>query len=72
REGGRETHSFSSPPLSLGMITPINDLLGADTPSYMKGETLTSRKLSSLYRLADLFGWAHLAGTRISRLSWGT
>lgn len=57
---------FSSPPLSLGMVTPINDLPGADTSSYVKGEKLTRCKLASLYRLADLFGWAHLANTYIS------
>ncbi|XP_073650079.1 gamma-adducin isoform X2 [Tursiops truncatus] len=57
---------FTSPPLSLGMVTPINDLPGTDTSSYMKGEKLTRCKLASLYRLADLFGWAHLANTYIS------
>lgn len=57
---------FSSPPLSLGMVTPVNDLPGADTSSYVKGEKLTRCKLASLYRLADLFGWAHLANTYIS------
>ncbi|KAM4838619.1 gamma-adducin isoform X3 [Urocitellus parryii] len=57
---------FSSPPLSLGMVTPINDLPGADTSSYVKGEKLTRCKLAGLYRLADLFGWAHLANTYIS------
>eukprot|EP00069_Balaena_mysticetus_P020269 bmy_02800T0 len=50
----------------LGMVTPINDLPGTDTSSYMKGEKLTRCKLASLYRLADLFGWAHLANTYIS------
>ncbi|MEJ1274877.1 hypothetical protein NN561_005768 [Cricetulus griseus] len=59
---------FSSPPLSLGMVTPINDLPGADTSSYVKGEKLTRCKLASLYRLTDLFGWAHLANTYISVL----
>ncbi|KAM5271249.1 gamma-adducin isoform 1-T1 [Ctenodactylus gundi] len=57
---------FSSPPLSLGLVTPINDLPGADTSSYVKGEKLTRCKLASLYRLIDLFGWAHLANTYIS------
>lgn len=56
----------SSPSLSVGMVTPINDLPGADTSSYVKGEKLTRCKLASLYRLADLFGWAHLANTYIS------
>ncbi|XP_071467033.1 gamma-adducin isoform X3 [Marmota flaviventris] len=50
----------------LGMVTPINDLPGSDTSSYVKGEKLTRCKLAGLYRLADLFGWAHLANTYIS------
>ncbi|XP_011362067.1 gamma-adducin isoform X2 [Pteropus vampyrus] len=57
---------FTSPPLSLGMVTPINDLPGAETSSYVKGEKLTRCKLASLYRIADLFGWTHLANTYIS------
>ncbi|KAM9618292.1 gamma-adducin isoform 2-T9 [Trichechus inunguis] len=57
---------FTSSPLSLGMVTPINDLPGTDASSYVKGEKLTRCKLASLYRLADLFGWAHLANTYIS------
>ncbi|XP_066179709.1 gamma-adducin isoform X1 [Sylvia atricapilla] len=57
---------FSSSPLSHGMITPINDLPGIDTSSFVKGEKLTRCKLASLYRLADLFGWAHLPNTYIS------
>jgi hypothetical protein len=48
------------------MVTPINDIHGADTSSYVKGEKLTRCKLASLYRIADLFGWAHLANTYIS------
>ncbi|XP_007479098.1 gamma-adducin isoform X3 [Monodelphis domestica] len=57
---------FASTPLSVGMVTPINDLPGADTTSYVKGEKLTRCKLASLYRLADLFGWAHLANSYIT------
>ncbi|NXR40208.1 ADDG protein, partial [Zosterops hypoxanthus] len=57
---------FSSTSLSHGMITPINDLPGVDTSSFVKGEKLTRCKLASLYRLADLFGWAHLPNTYIS------
>lgn len=49
-----------------GMITPINDLPGVDTSSFVKGEKLTRCKLASLYRLADLFGWAHLPNTYIT------
>ncbi|NXG21774.1 ADDG protein, partial [Grallaria varia] len=57
---------FSSSSLSHGMITPINDLPGIDTSSFVKGEKLTRCKLASLYRLADLFGWAHLPNAYIS------
>lgn len=48
------------------MITPINDLPGIDTSSFVKGEKLTRCKLASLYRLADLFGWAHLPNAYIT------
>lgn len=54
------------------MVTPINDLPGADTSSYVKGEKLTRCKLASLYRLTDLFGWAHLANTYISVSTFGS
>ncbi|NXC28404.1 ADDG protein, partial [Campylorhamphus procurvoides] len=57
---------FSATSLSHGMITPINDLPGIDTSSFVKGEKLTRCKLASLYRLADLFGWAHLPNAYIS------
>ncbi|XP_077205786.1 gamma-adducin isoform X2 [Paroedura picta] len=57
---------FSSSPLSLGMVTPINDLSGIDTTAFVKGEKLTRCKLASLYRLTDLFGWAHLANSYIT------
>ncbi|NXA20115.1 ADDG protein, partial [Ibidorhyncha struthersii] len=57
---------FSSSSLSHGMITPINDLPGVDTSSFVKGEKLTRCKLASLYRLVDLFGWAHLPNTYIT------
>uniref|UniRef100_A0A674HJB1 Adducin 3 n=1 Tax=Taeniopygia guttata TaxID=59729 RepID=A0A674HJB1_TAEGU len=60
---------FSSSSLSHGMITPINDLPGVDTSSFVKGEKLTRCKLASLYRLADLFGWAHLPNTYITVIS---
>ncbi|XP_062988691.1 gamma-adducin isoform X1 [Elgaria multicarinata webbii] len=57
---------FSSSPLSSGLITPINDLPGMDTTTFVKGEKLTRCKLASLYRLTDLFGWAHLANSYIT------
>ncbi|XP_039181107.1 gamma-adducin isoform X2 [Crotalus tigris] len=57
---------FSSSPLSCGLITPINDLPGIDTTTFGKGEKLIRCKLASLYRLTDLFGWAHLANSYIT------
>ncbi|XP_064418925.1 gamma-adducin isoform X1 [Latimeria chalumnae] len=57
---------FATSPLSLGMVTPINDLHGLESTSYVKGEKLTRCKLASLYRLVDLFGWAHLANSYIT------
>ncbi|KAJ7325190.1 hypothetical protein JRQ81_018210 [Phrynocephalus forsythii] len=57
---------FSSSPLSSGLITAINDLPGIDTTTFVKGEKLTRCKLASLYRLTDLFGWAHLTNSHIT------
>ncbi|KAM9792480.1 adducin 3 (gamma) a [Neosynchiropus ocellatus] len=57
---------FSSSPLSLGMVTPINDMFGVDSSTMVKGEKLTRCKLASLYRLVDLFNWAHLSSSYIS------
>ncbi|XP_035185381.1 gamma-adducin isoform X1 [Oxyura jamaicensis] len=57
---------FSSSSLGHGMVTPINDLPGIDTSLFVKGEKLTRCKLASLYRLADLFGWAHLPNAYIT------
>ncbi|KAH0623759.1 hypothetical protein JD844_006865 [Phrynosoma platyrhinos] len=57
---------FSSSPLSTGLITAINDLSGIDTTPFVKGEKLIRCKLASLYRLTDLFGWAHLPNSFIT------
>ncbi|MEE6486944.1 hypothetical protein FKM82_014736 [Ascaphus truei] len=57
---------FASSPLSLGMVTPINDLHATAEATMTKGERLTRCKLSSMYRLADLFGWAHLTNSYIT------
>uniref|UniRef100_A0A3B3BPF5 Alpha-adducin n=1 Tax=Oryzias melastigma TaxID=30732 RepID=A0A3B3BPF5_ORYME len=46
--------------MSLGMVTPVNDLRGSDSISYEKGEKLQRCKLAAFYRLADLFGWSEL------------
>ncbi|MEQ2263275.1 Gamma-adducin, partial [Xenotaenia resolanae] len=57
---------FNTSPLSLGMVTPINDLYGVESSSLVKGEKLTRCKLASLYRLVDLFSWAHFANSYIT------
>ncbi|XP_054459886.1 adducin 3 (gamma) a isoform X2 [Anoplopoma fimbria] len=57
---------FNTSPLSLGMVTPINDLFGAENTTMVKGEKLTRCKLASTYRLVDLFSWAHLSNSYIT------
>ncbi|KAJ8264486.1 hypothetical protein GJAV_G00149710 [Gymnothorax javanicus] len=57
---------FTTSPLSLGMVTPINDLHGTEPASMVKGEKQTRCKLASLYRLVDLFNWAHFSSSYIS------
>ncbi|KAM9314225.1 adducin 3 (gamma) a isoform 2-T4 [Pholidichthys leucotaenia] len=57
---------FNTSPLSLGMVTPINDMYGVDSTTMVKGEKLTRCKLASLYRLVDLFSWAHFANSYIT------
>ncbi|KAL6110323.1 add3 [Pungitius sinensis] len=57
---------FSTSPLSLGMVTPINDLYGVESTTMVKGEKLTRCKLASTYRLVDLFSWAHLSNSYIT------
>ncbi|KAM8924700.1 gamma-adducin [Pelodytes ibericus] len=61
---------FSSSPLTtntcLGMVTPINDIHASAEATMAKGEKLTRCKLASMYRLADLFGWAHLTNAYIT------
>ncbi|KAG7492587.1 hypothetical protein MATL_G00016470 [Megalops atlanticus] len=57
---------FSTSPLSLGMVTPINDMYGTESSTLVKGEKQTRCKLASLYRLVDLFSWAHLASSYIT------
>ncbi|XP_055369191.1 alpha-adducin isoform X3 [Betta splendens] len=46
--------------MSLGMVTPVNDLRGSDSISYDKGEKQIRCKLAAFYRLTDLFGWSEL------------
>ncbi|XP_061625409.1 adducin 3 (gamma) a isoform X2 [Phyllopteryx taeniolatus] len=57
---------YNTSPLSLGMVTPINDLYNVETSTMVKGEKLTRCKLASLYRLVDLFNWAHFASSYIT------
>ncbi|XP_066510301.1 gamma-adducin-like isoform X4 [Hoplias malabaricus] len=57
---------FSTSPLSLGMVTPINDLYATEPSTMVKGEKQTRCKLASLYRLVDLFSWAHFANSYIT------
>ncbi|XP_037548139.1 alpha-adducin isoform X4 [Nematolebias whitei] len=52
--------------MSLGMVTPVNDLRGSDSISYEKGEKLLRCKLAAFYRLADLFGWSELIYNHIT------
>uniref|UniRef100_F7B9R8 Class II aldolase/adducin N-terminal domain-containing protein n=1 Tax=Ciona intestinalis TaxID=7719 RepID=F7B9R8_CIOIN len=42
----------------IGCVSPINDLTGADSSLYDKGEKLLRCKLSVVYRLVDLYGWS--------------
>lgn len=42
-------------PISFGMVTPVNDLYGIESPSFAKGEKQSRCRLASLYRLVDLF-----------------
>ncbi|XP_060715535.1 adducin 3 (gamma) a isoform X2 [Tachysurus vachellii] len=53
-------------PLSLGMVSPINDIYSADSGSMVKGEKQARCKLASLYRLVDLFSWAHFSNAYIT------
>ncbi|XP_067838528.1 alpha-adducin isoform X2 [Heptranchias perlo] len=46
--------------MSLGMVTPVNDLRGSESVAYEKGEKLLRCKLAAFHRLADLFGWSQL------------
>lgn len=53
-------------PISLGMVTPVNDLYGIESPSFVKGEKLNRCRLASLYRLVDLFSWARFTSSYIT------
>uniref|UniRef100_A0A8C5HNN9 Gamma-adducin-like n=1 Tax=Gouania willdenowi TaxID=441366 RepID=A0A8C5HNN9_GOUWI len=51
---------------SLGMVAPVNDLFGVESPSFAKGEKLSRCRLASLYRLLDLFSWARFTSSYIT------
>ncbi|XP_072292751.1 adducin 3 (gamma) b [Eucyclogobius newberryi] len=53
-------------PISLSTVTPINDLFGIESPSFVKGEKLNRCRLASLYRLVDLFSWARFTSCYIT------
>uniref|UniRef100_A0A8C5NDX9 Gamma-adducin-like n=1 Tax=Gouania willdenowi TaxID=441366 RepID=A0A8C5NDX9_GOUWI len=53
-------------PISLGMVAPVNDLFGVESPSFAKGEKLSRCRLASLYRLLDLFSWARFTSSYIT------
>uniref|UniRef100_A0A8C5CRG8 Adducin 3 n=1 Tax=Gadus morhua TaxID=8049 RepID=A0A8C5CRG8_GADMO len=57
---------FNSSPLSQGMVSPINDLYTMDPATTVKGEKHARCKLASLYRLVDLFSWAHFSNSYIT------
>nr|XP_046207852.1 gamma-adducin-like [Oncorhynchus gorbuscha]XP_046207853.1 gamma-adducin-like [Oncorhynchus gorbuscha]XP_046207855.1 gamma-adducin-like [Oncorhynchus gorbuscha] len=59
------TGSFTSP-LSTGMVAPVNDLYGEESPSFTKGEKQCRCKLASVYRLVDLFSWAHFTSSYVT------
>uniref|UniRef100_A0A674CU17 Adducin 3 (gamma) b n=1 Tax=Salmo trutta TaxID=8032 RepID=A0A674CU17_SALTR len=59
------TGSITSP-LSPGMVAPVNDLYGVESPSFTKGEKQCRCKLASVYRLVDLFSWAHFTSSYIT------
>uniref|UniRef100_A0A673H8D0 Gamma-adducin-like n=1 Tax=Sinocyclocheilus rhinocerous TaxID=307959 RepID=A0A673H8D0_9TELE len=57
---------FSTSPLSLGMVTPINDMFSMESSTMVKGEKQIRCKLASLYRLVDLFSWAHFTSCYVT------
>uniref|UniRef100_A0A8D2DAE0 Uncharacterized protein n=1 Tax=Sciurus vulgaris TaxID=55149 RepID=A0A8D2DAE0_SCIVU len=63
-------------PADFSMMTPINDLHTTDSLNLAKGERLMRCKISSVYRLLDLYGWAQLSDTYVTPLlscsSWGS
>uniref|UniRef100_A0AAZ3RBV2 Class II aldolase/adducin N-terminal domain-containing protein n=1 Tax=Oncorhynchus tshawytscha TaxID=74940 RepID=A0AAZ3RBV2_ONCTS len=57
---------FMSMLMCTGMVAPVNDLYGEESPSFTKGEKQCRCKLASVYRLVDLFSWAHFTSSYIT------
>nr|XP_033806174.1 beta-adducin isoform X2 [Geotrypetes seraphini] len=57
---------FPTSPMSLSMVTPINDMHSSDSATLVKGERLMRCKVTSIYRLLDLYGWAQISNTYIT------
>ncbi|CAK6435174.1 unnamed protein product [Pipistrellus nathusii] len=57
---------FPTSSMNFSMMTPINDLHTADPLNLAKGERLMRCKISSVYRLLDLYGWAQLSDTYVT------
>uniref|UniRef100_A0AAY4DVJ4 Class II aldolase/adducin N-terminal domain-containing protein n=1 Tax=Denticeps clupeoides TaxID=299321 RepID=A0AAY4DVJ4_9TELE len=57
---------ISTAPLSLGMVTPINDMFGVESSGLLKGEKQARCKLASLYRIVDLFSWSHFNSSYVT------
>ncbi|XP_028278553.1 gamma-adducin-like [Parambassis ranga] len=53
-------------PISIGTVTPVNDLYGIESPAYAKGEKQSRCRLASLYRLVDLFSWSRFTSSYIT------
>lgn len=51
---------------SSNCVIPINDIRGIEAMGYAKGEKILRCKLAALYRLIDLYGWAHGSNTHIT------
>lgn len=50
----------------FGMVTPVNDLYGIESPSFTKGEKHSRCRLASIYRLVDVFSWARFTNSYIT------
>ncbi|XP_006862976.1 PREDICTED: beta-adducin isoform X1 [Chrysochloris asiatica] len=57
---------FPTSSMNYSMMTPINDLHTADSLNLAKGERLMRCKISSVYRLLDIYGWAQLSDTYVT------